>query len=418
MTPRPGSLGLLLDRRVERLVVGRVDGDAAHADALAELLDVDWWALGAVRVQPRAGVALVTGHRRGAVVEDHDHALDLVVDGVDERRDSGVEEGRVADDADRGLAPERLVEAGHHADARAHAEAAVEREQRRQRAERVAADVAHRREAALAQRGVDGAVGAAGTEHGRPDRQAGRRLRRRRDPGRRRHDRAPAPRRLAQHERLERAEDELLVELAVGRDGGLADHRQAQRAHLLLDERVELLDHGDTRDVVVQARDLGVGQRVRHAELEEPGLGKRLARIRVGDARGDDAEVRGARFQHVERALLRAPAQLLQALEHEPVTLPRVLRDHDVLADVPRVVARLHGDRHARQHLPAAVRDARRRAQHDRRVELLREREGLGDEVVGLLAVGGLEHRDSWRTWRSCGCPARSATSACRGRRR
>ena len=61
-------------------------------------------ALGAVRVQPRAGMALVAGHRRRAVVEDDDHALDLVVEGVDERRDAGVEEGGVADHAHRRLA--------------------------------------------------------------------------------------------------------------------------------------------------------------------------------------------------------------------------------------------------------------------------------------------------------------------------
>ena len=77
-----------------------------------------------------------------------------------------------------------------------------------------------------------------------------------------------------------------------------------------------------------------------------------------------------------------------------PVPLPRVLRDHDVLADVPRVVARLHLDRHARQHLAAPVRDAGRGPQHDGRVELLGERERLGDEVVGLLAVRRLQHRD------------------------
>ena len=76
------------------------------------------------------------------------------------------------------------------------------------------------------------------------------------------------------------------------------------------------------------------------------------------------------------------------------VPLPRVLRDHDVLADVPRVVARRHLDRHARQHLPAAVGDARGGPQHHRRVELLGERERLGDEVVGLLAVRRLQHRD------------------------
>ena len=71
------------------------------------------------------------------------------------------------------LAAQRLVEAGHHADAGAHAEAAVEGEQRRQRAERVAADVAHGRELALAQRGVDGAVRAARAEHRRAHGQAG-----------------------------------------------------------------------------------------------------------------------------------------------------------------------------------------------------------------------------------------------------
>ena len=211
---------------------------------------------------------------------------------------------------------------------------------------------------------------------------------------RRRTDRAPAPRRAPREKRLQGAEDDVLVELAVGGDGLLADHRQAEGADLLLDERVELLDHGDPRDLLVQPRDLAVGQRVRHAQLEEPRLGKGLARVRVGDARGDDAEVGGAGLEHVERRLLGARAQPLQALEHEPVPQARVLRHHHVLADVARVVARLELDRHARDDPPAAVRDPRRGAQQHRRVELLRQREGLGDEVVGLLAVGRLEHRD------------------------
>jgi hypothetical protein len=90
-------------------------------------------------------------------------------------------------------------------------------------------------------------------------------------------------RRPAGDKRLEGAEDDVLVELAVRGDRRFAHHRQAERAYLLLDERVELLDHGHARHLLEQARDLAIRQRMRHAQLEEPRLGEGLARVRVGD---------------------------------------------------------------------------------------------------------------------------------------
>ena len=88
-------------------------------------------------------------------------------------------------------------------------------------------------------------------------------------------------------------------------------------------------------------------------------------------------------------------AQALEAREREAVALARVLGDHHVLGDVLDVGARLRPRRGARgTHPAAAVRDARGGAQQHRRVELLGQLEGPGHEVVGLLAVGGLEHGD------------------------
>ena len=55
-------------------------------------------------------------------------------------------------------------------------------------------------------------------------------------------------------------------------------------------------------------------------------------------------------------------------------------------------------------------------AQKDRDSILFRYLQRRSRHVVAFLAVRGLQHRESWRTWPKGDCPARSAMSACPGR--
>src|SRR5450756_2612565 len=79
----------------DSLRTGRVHGLAAHADAVAEPLDVNLGPLTTVGMQTAAGVPLVTGHRRRAVVEHNHESLALVVACIDQRRHARMEERRV-----------------------------------------------------------------------------------------------------------------------------------------------------------------------------------------------------------------------------------------------------------------------------------------------------------------------------------
>jgi len=87
-------------------------------------------------------VLLAAGHGRGGVVEDDDHALGLVVRGVDQTGDAGVDEGRIAQNPYDALARGGLAPALVERDARPHAHARMERRHGRQAGQRVAADVA------------------------------------------------------------------------------------------------------------------------------------------------------------------------------------------------------------------------------------------------------------------------------------
>ncbi len=91
------------------------------------------------------GVALAARHGGRAVVEDADGAGALVVHGRDQRRQARVRERGVADDGDDGTvlgARKRELETVSHRHRGAHVDAGVHRRERRQRAERVAPDVA------------------------------------------------------------------------------------------------------------------------------------------------------------------------------------------------------------------------------------------------------------------------------------
>ena len=84
-----------------------------------------------------------------------------------------------------------------------------------------------------------------------------------------------------------------------------------------------------------------------------------------------------------------------EPLLHQGVAAPGVGRDHHVLlglAGERAACGRWPGDVRVVLHHRLGVGDAGGGAQHDRRVELLAELEGEPGQLVGLLAVGGLQH--------------------------
>ena len=137
---------------------------------------------------------------------------------------------------------------------------------------------------------------------------------------------------------------------------------------------------------------------MRHPQLQDGGVGKRLPDVLVGNPGGDHPQrtvppldpVAGKRF----RELRKRPHPLF----HENVARPGVLGEHDPLG---RVADETGGERRP-GHLSEpdrslGVGDAGRRPQENGSVELLRQREGDPRELLCLLRVGGLEHGDLGR---------------------
>ena len=99
----------------------------------------------------------------------------------------------------------------------------------------------------------------------------------------------------------EQPRHEARVELAAERQDVLAAvDLHALQTDLLLEERVELLDHVQLVDLGAEVGDQPLGQRIGHAQLEEAGLRERLPGGAVGRAGGDDAHAGVAHLDAVE----------------------------------------------------------------------------------------------------------------------
>ena len=148
------------------------DDDVFIAEGVQHVLDLDRGRDLSLQRIAGAGVVLVAGHAGDVVVEHDGDDRALVVQNLGRAGHAGVEEGRVAHDAeDLFLLARRSKSLGHaHRDgeAAAHAHAGVHRAQRRGAAERIAADIAADDEVfALRHRVEEAAVRAAGTKHRR-----------------------------------------------------------------------------------------------------------------------------------------------------------------------------------------------------------------------------------------------------------
>ena len=170
----------------------------------------------------------------------------------------------------------------------------------------------------------------------------------------------------------------------------------AEQPHLLLQERVELLDHDHPLDAGREFAHHPGRDRPDHAQLQEGGVREHLARVLVDDAAGDDPQAAVAPLDAVVRKRLGELGQLADALLDHGAAQARPARGGHELVRVAQhpagrgVIAPL---RLAQLHRRRRVRHAHHGAEDHRLVELLAHLERDADEILGLLAVGRLQHR-------------------------
>ena len=174
-----------------------------------------------------------------------------------------------------------------------------------------------------------------------------------------------------------------------------ADALNAKRLYEILEVGFVLFDDVERLHGGCEFGDLLRRQRPGEAQLE---IGSFVAedffRVVVRDAARDDADLAGAALNAVERRRLAEFLHGGDALFHNVLAFLGGGRGHHELGRILDVG--LDRDFRALAGLdePLAVADARRDPEEQRRVELFGNFEGLFDEIVALLAVGRLQHRE------------------------
>ena len=361
----------LLERAANGFGVVRVDG--AHvldADGAHDALEVELAREAALQRLAVEGVSLATRHGRGAVVQHADGSASLVVHGGDQRRQARVRERRVADDAHDGTvvgARPSQLEAMRHGNRRAHVDGGVHGGQRRQRAQRVAADVA--RDDGLEARELleHQAVRAAGAERRRAAGQAlGRRgMRGLREP--------------------EGGADKAGGELAVGRQRARErGYRDAERAHALGQVLGGLLHHVERLHAPGEGAQRLGGQRPGAAQLEHRRVRQRLRHVLVHGTCAHDAHGAPAPHDLVIGAGLDPFPQRLHARELVAAARLGEGGHHDPLRRVLLVGLERRLGARSGLHRRLRVRHAHRGADEDRHVEALGQLVGLAREAQRL----------------------------------
>ena len=204
-------------------------------------------------------------------IEHHVAGGRRVVHHLHQPGDAAVHEGAVADDADHAaglLRRQHVPQAQAHADARAHADAGVHGLERRQHAQRVAADVAGHDAVEVAQhRRTPSRCGQPGhSSGGLPGRRCGLRATCRRA-------------RIAPHARHVQLAEAVHLRLALDRDAGRAQRRRPGTGRLPRSRRSAPPSAANWRMRLER-------QRIGHAQLEDGGASRRgLARVHVARCR-------------------------------------------------------------------------------------------------------------------------------------
>ena len=279
----------------------------------------------------------------------------------------------------------------------AHAEDRVQPVQRRERAEAVAADVAGHDHVELAEGVEDAAVRAARAQHRRPGGQV-RRLGRRGRLGDERRGcslggiASSGARQAAQHGGQARRR-----QLADAGHQAPALAGDAQGPDVLLEDVVQLLDdeHLLARPAA-NSRISSSGNGMAQPSFSTEAPGQHLPHVLVGDALGDDAEAAVAPTRSGSAGLASAAAASAAARSSTRSRIARACAGHrheplEVLLEPDLPVGRLPLAERRRR---PGVADPGRGAQEHGRAEPLGDLEAEHREVLGLLGVGGLEHRD------------------------
>ena len=165
-----------------------------------------------------------------------------------------MKERRVSEDRADAAFEARLLHARRVADRGAHADGGVHRIEGRERAQRIAADVARHRRAELVKRVEDTAVSAAGAKN-------------RGTAGKRLVDLLRLGLRNVAEKLVPKVLDTVGVELEHVEFGLVVYDLDAHRADLILEERVEFLDDEELLHGLRELRDKRLRKRIRPAEL-------------------------------------------------------------------------------------------------------------------------------------------------------
>ncbi|KAF5028251.1 hypothetical protein DSECCO2_661020 [anaerobic digester metagenome] len=383
------QLGLLVGVGLKDVPDTKPFDELPHRDGVGRL----------VEVAPGPGVVLVPGHGRGAVLHEHQGQVVPVEERVDDARQPGVVEGRVAQEG-HDLA--RVVEEGQartHARGRAHAQEHFPHAVRLHEAQGVAADVGHG-DGPFGQGllyGVEGAAMAAARTHlGRACGHGGRGLGRR--PAGRDHVGPGAVQDVPDLIRRVLADPVLVVGLAD--DPGGQPPAVSQGLDVLLQGVVQLLQHLDLGVALQKIGDDARRHGVRHGQLEHVGpVGQPFQDIGHGQgdhARKDDATRAPVARDRVQAAFVHPALGLAEVLQGSALLGEDGGREGDVRA-VGRVEARvvLKGLR-----LPAGegdlllgMADVGRQAQDDRAAQAAGQSRGLLVVGIDLGRVGRLQER-------------------------
>ena len=197
--------------------------------------------------------------------------------------------------------------------------------------------------------------------------------------------------------------DRLFAQHGLGDHGGgilaqhgeraLAGHLNAQRAAVLFDEGIQLLDDEEPPAFRRKGADLLLRHRIGHTQLEIVHLiAQRFMRVHIRNAGADHAGLRAVVLDAVERCGFGIFDQLFRALLNDNMAPDGVCGHHDVLGDV--LFIGLQRDRIRLMLLDKAlrVRHTRGQAHDDRRVEPLAQLERHFRKIAAFGGIGRLQH--------------------------
>ena len=195
------------------------------------------------------------------------------------------------------------------------------------------------------------------------------------------------------HLSAESRRDNILGKFIDHRQDVLAGYLQSQLAAEVLNDGIELFDDNQAVHLFGKGADQLFRKRVYHAQLQHGNrVPEYFPHVLVRGRGGDDAHLRAAHLDPVDRGCLSVFAEGLRAGLHDRMALLGIAGHHDVLGNVLDVFLLRNGSRSLFHHglgmgYPCA------HFQKHRGVKLLRNLIGQLCEGKGFRGIGGLQHR-------------------------